>query len=100
MTVKVLESSSKNNGVNKEFYRWNVMQLDMQNEGLSDEEQAERMEIFGQIFRSIYFDDSEDAERVIGTINGEDIIAKDFELRALKIREGEEAILTGRLGRR
>ena len=28
------------------------------------------MEMFGQLFRSIYFDDSEAAERVIGVIDG------------------------------
>lgn len=81
---------AENNKANEKEYRWNVMQLDMQNEGLSDEEQAKRMEVFGQMFRSIFFDDSKEAERVIGTIDGKGITAKDFELRALKIREGGE----------
>lgn len=85
------EDPAENNKPNEKNYRWNVMQLDMPSEGLSDEEQAEQMKTFGQIFRSIYFDDSEEARRVIGTINGEEIIAKEFELRALKIREGGEA---------
>ena len=52
------------------------MQLDMQNEGLSDEEQTKRMEVFGQMFRSIFFDDSKEAERVISTIDGKGITAK------------------------
>lgn len=71
--------------------KWDVTRLAPQTEGLSDEEQADRMEMFGQLFRSIYFDDSEAAERVIGVIDGKDITAKELELRALKMREGGEA---------
>lgn len=48
------------------------------------------MELFGQLFRAVYFVDSEEAERTIGTIDGKGITAKELELRALKIREGGE----------
>lgn len=85
------EEAAEKNKSNEKDYRWDVTQLDMQNEGLSDEEQAKRMEVFGQMFRSIFFDDSKEADRVIGTIDGKNITARDFELRALKIREGGEA---------
>ena len=84
------EEAAEKNKLNEKDYKWDVTQLDMQNEGLSDEEQAKRMEVFGQMFRSIFFDDSKEADRVIGTIDGKNITARDFELRALKIREGGE----------
>ena len=71
--------------------KWDVTQLEPQTEGLSEEEQTERMELFGQLFRAVYFDDSEEAKRTIGTIDGKGITAKELELRALKIREGGEA---------
>ncbi|MEY8369510.1 hypothetical protein AALA24_12215 [Anaerovoracaceae bacterium 42-11] len=84
------EEAAEKNKLNEKDYKWDVTQLDVQNEGLSDEEQAKRMEVFGQMFRSIFFDDSKEADRVIGTIDGKNITARDFELRALKIREGGE----------
>lgn len=65
-----------------------IMQLQPEDKEMSEEQKAAREEQFYELFRQIYASESKDADKVIGCIAGKEIRARDFEIRALKMREG------------
>lgn len=65
-----------------------IMRLQPEEKEMSKEQKAAREEQFYELFRQIYASESKDADKVIGHIAGKEIRARDFEIRALKMREG------------
>lgn len=89
--ISILYSSCAEKMTNNEIAQSNfgvdIMKLQPKDEDVGEDEMMAREQKFNELFRKIYTNKSETADNVVGTIAGKKIVARYFELQALKTRE-------------